>query len=150
MDEGMDGWMNDRTNGWMESFISSQCPLHLNGWCGETEDPVSVCLFATTTRTWRWNISDQVRLILRPRFCHLGGCKIGLVETVNGSEWIGSDRHTDRPSELIYRICIWMLIFFTTWCCGWKVKALVYAKKTKHSILFCHILKGWHMIYYDN
>jgi hypothetical protein len=26
--------------------------------------------------------------------------------TVNGSEWTGSDRHTDRPSELIYRIDI--------------------------------------------
>ncbi len=58
----------------------------------------------TTTRTWLWNISGQVRLISGPRFCHLGGCRIGLAETDNGSEWTGSDRHTDRPSELIYRI----------------------------------------------
>ncbi len=40
----------------------------INGWCGETEDPASVCFSATTTRTWRWNISGQVRLILGPRF----------------------------------------------------------------------------------
>jgi len=78
----------------------------IDGWCGETEDPASVCLFATTTRTWRWNISSQVRLISRPHFSHLGGCKIGLAETVNGSEWTGSNKHTDRPSELIYRIYI--------------------------------------------
>ncbi len=58
----------------------------------------------TTTRTWLWNISGQVRLISGPRFCHLGGCRIGLAETDNGSEWTGSDRLTDRPSELIYRI----------------------------------------------
>ncbi len=35
--------------------------------CGETKDPASVCLSATTTRTWRWNISGQVRLISGPR-----------------------------------------------------------------------------------
>jgi hypothetical protein len=55
-----------------------------------------VCLSATTTCTWRWNISGQVRLISGPRFRHLGGCRIDLAETVNGSEWIGSDRHTDQ------------------------------------------------------
>jgi len=64
-----------------------------------------MCLSATTTRTWRWNILSQVRLISKPRFYHLEGCRIGLAETVNESEWIRSDRHTDRPSELIYRIC---------------------------------------------
>jgi hypothetical protein len=32
------------------------------------------------------------------------GCRIGLAETVNGSEWTGSERHTDRRSELIYKI----------------------------------------------
>jgi hypothetical protein len=26
-----------------------------------------MCLSATTTHTWRWNISGQVRLISRPR-----------------------------------------------------------------------------------
>ncbi len=44
----------------------------IDGWCRETEDPASICLSATTTRTWRWNISGQVRLISGPRFCHLG------------------------------------------------------------------------------
>jgi hypothetical protein len=58
----------------------------------------------TMTRTWRWNISGQVRLILGPRFCHLGGYIIGLAKTNIGLEWTGSDRHIDRPSELIYRI----------------------------------------------
>jgi hypothetical protein len=89
----------------------------INGWCGETEDPTSVCLSATTTRTWCWNISGQVRLISGPRFCHLGGCRIGLAETVNGSKWTGSNRHTDRPSELIYRICcvcVCVLVIFVT------------------------------------
>jgi hypothetical protein len=33
-------------------------------------------------------------------FLSLGGCKIGLAETVNGSEWTGSNKHTDKPSEL--------------------------------------------------
>jgi hypothetical protein len=53
---------------------------------------------------WHWNILGQVRLISGPRFCHLGGCRIGLAETDNGLEWTDSDRHTDGPSELIYRI----------------------------------------------
>jgi len=44
----------------------------IDGWCEETEDPTSVCLSATTTRTWRWNILGQVQLISRPHFCHLG------------------------------------------------------------------------------
>jgi hypothetical protein len=44
----------------------------IDGWCGETEDPVNVSLSTTTTRTWRWNISGQVQLISGPRFCHLG------------------------------------------------------------------------------
>jgi hypothetical protein len=35
--------------------------------CRETKDPTNVCLSATTTRTWRWNISSQVRLISGPR-----------------------------------------------------------------------------------
>jgi hypothetical protein len=52
---------------------------------------------------WCWNISGHVRLILGPRFCHLGGCRIGLAEIDNGLEWTGSDRHTNKPSELIYR-----------------------------------------------
>jgi hypothetical protein len=76
----------------------------IDGWCGEMEDPASVCLSATTTSTWHWNILGQVRLILKPRFCHLGGCRTDLVETVNMSEWTGSDRQTNRPSELIYKI----------------------------------------------
>jgi hypothetical protein len=42
---------------------------------------------------WRWNISGQVRLISGSRFCHLEGCRIGLTETDNGSEWTGSDTH---------------------------------------------------------
>ncbi len=29
-------------------------------------------------------------------FYHLGGCKIGIVETINGSEWAGSDIHTNQ------------------------------------------------------
>jgi hypothetical protein len=39
---------------------------------GNTKPPsqACVCLFATTTRTWRWNISGQVRLISGIRFCH--------------------------------------------------------------------------------
>jgi hypothetical protein len=32
------------------------------------------------------------------------GCRIGLAETINGSERTGLDRHTDRRSELIYKI----------------------------------------------
>jgi hypothetical protein len=52
---------------------------------------------ATTTRTWRWNISSQVQLISRPRFCHLGGCRTGLAKTDNGLEWTGPDRHIDSP-----------------------------------------------------
>jgi len=68
----------------------------IDGWCGETEDPTSMCLSATTTRTWHWNISGQVRLISGPHFRHLGGCKIDLAETINGSKWTGSDRHTDQ------------------------------------------------------
>jgi hypothetical protein len=39
-------------------------------------------------------------------FLSSGGCRIGLAETVNELEWTGSDRHTDRPSELIYKIVI--------------------------------------------
>ncbi len=47
----------------------------------------------------------------RPGAAHFGtsflssfGCRINLAKTVNGSEWTGSDKHTDRPSELIYKI----------------------------------------------
>jgi hypothetical protein len=29
-------------------------------------------------------------------FCHLGGCKISIIETINRSEWTGSDRHTNQ------------------------------------------------------
>jgi hypothetical protein len=45
----------------------------LQRWArGNTKPPsqACVCLSATTTRTWCWNISGQVRLILWPRFCH--------------------------------------------------------------------------------
>jgi hypothetical protein len=31
----------------------------------------------------------------------MGGCRIDLAETVNGSEWIGLDKRTHRRSELI-------------------------------------------------
>ncbi len=38
-------------------------------------------------------------------FLSFGGCRIDLVETVNGSKWTGSDRHTDRQTnELVYKI----------------------------------------------
>jgi hypothetical protein len=29
----------------------------------------------------------------------MGGCRIGLAETNNGSEWTGSDRHTDLTTK---------------------------------------------------
>jgi hypothetical protein len=45
-----------------------------------------------------------VQLISGPHFYHLGGCRTSLAETDNKSEWTSSDRHTDRPNELIYRI----------------------------------------------
>ncbi len=93
----------------MSSRTQSVRDNAIDGWCRETEDPASVCLSATTTRTWRWNILGQVWLILGPRLCHLGGCRIDLAETVNGLEWTGSDRHTDRPSELIYKIVFGMV-----------------------------------------
>jgi len=32
-------------------------------------------------------------------FLSSGGCRIGLAETINGSEWTGSYRHTDRFIE---------------------------------------------------
>jgi hypothetical protein len=56
----------------------------IDGWCGETEDPASVHLSATTTRTWRWNISGQVRLISRPHFCHLGVAKSASQKLLTG------------------------------------------------------------------
>jgi hypothetical protein len=45
----------------------------LQRWArGNTKPPsqACVCLSTTTTRTWCWNISDQVRLISKPRFDH--------------------------------------------------------------------------------
>jgi hypothetical protein len=45
----------------------------LQRWArGNTKPPSQACVWlsATTTRTWRWNISGQVRFILGPRFCH--------------------------------------------------------------------------------
>ncbi len=39
------------------------------------------------------------------------GCRIGLTEIVNGSEWTGSNRHTDKQVNLIYKsnsVCLSM------------------------------------------
>jgi hypothetical protein len=82
-----------------------------------------VCFFATTTRTWRWNISCQVQLISGLHFCHrktvcAGRRRIqrtcvsspprpalgaGTFQARCGS-FQDLDRQTNRPSELIYRI----------------------------------------------
>jgi hypothetical protein len=46
---------------------------YLQRWAHKNTKPPSqacVCLSATMTHTWRWNISGQVRLIWGPCFCH--------------------------------------------------------------------------------
>jgi hypothetical protein len=59
-----------------------------------------VCLSITTTRTWRWDISGQVRLISRPRFCHLGVAESTLQRLLTG--WNGQVQIDTQTSELIY------------------------------------------------
>ncbi len=44
------------------------------------------------------------RLISEPCFCQLEEYRVDFAKIVNGSEWTSSDRHTDKPNELIYRI----------------------------------------------
>jgi hypothetical protein len=61
------GFPFSRRSIWRPKLTCLQC------WArGNTKPPsqACVCLSATITRTWRWNILGQVRLISGPRFCH--------------------------------------------------------------------------------